>query len=1319
MVKYSFYHINFIFFIKNFIIFFLCNHYFVSAQTDSLEYPTGFREPTEKEIEWQKKNLINTVKVLPNKIALARMQNVDREIAVTEYKYFSEENLTQIGEEIVGFTGEDFLTPSAVEEEMSPADYLLPNVVDNTELPFFPGIGSQGSLGSCEEFSTIYYTLTHVTGLLRNWSSVEKIFSPAWTYHHNLFNWGGEHGGMLGILTYHGCATMDEFFYDGYDWKKWCTDADIWKNALSMRLSSCGKISYVSPDNAIAFNNLKQMLANGYILNFRTLVSNWSHTTVKDNINTYEDNKFSGELACRAVCGSSTIAGHAMTVVGYNDYIWIDINNNNVVDDGEEGAFKIANSWGTGWGNKGYIWFAYDALKKYSTIPGAPNTNRITGWRDNNEVYWLLPRKNDYKPLLLSEITLHHSKRAQIRLWLGVSNTNVTTPDYTWYPGVLQNAGQDYAFDGTTNPCDGSFAFDFTDMIAENNIDTSKILRWYIGIEDNAINDPATIKSFKLIDVFNGETELIANDLPVSIDNGIKYVFIDHKIGSNANKAPDVDIGEDKIIFHKDTLVITALVTDDNLPQSRILKYNWEILFNNNNATIINNNSITCQVIFKETGEYVLRCTVDDGEFKTSDDVIIYVSNLDLVAKKIDEWSYYRKIHFSGDYLLVGSGFDLNILNIEHKTNPVITGRYRTLNYDIYDIDATEEYAYVSNGIMGLTIINIINKYNPTYVNKYNGSVYNAKIKDNHVFLLEDANDELIILDVTNKYNLLKIAGLKLQGISTTSCLEIEDNFVYISEPFAIIDIYDILNPKIIHTNTTLTGSTLNISGEYIFIDDKIVNIKNPKNPVLINKFNIIGKCEFVQGNCAYISSDEGISVYDISNKQYPQKIGYYPIYRFIVDFVTGRNYDIYVEKDCIFTGCQGSPGLLIFKADLINTKPYVYIYADSISADTAQIVIRGIVTDDGSPTDSALQVYWTNVIQSGTVKFDDSTQINTKVSFYKNGRYVFKLNAYDGELSNSDTVIININMPLSIEKQPMSQTRCEGDKAYFTVKAHSNEAISYAWSRNGIPLVENERYIGVNSDSLIIDKLNVDDMGEISCLATVNSFKLESKKAFLNVHPVSRFNISESICEGESIIVGGETRTTTGTYYDTLSTIYGCDSIIITGLIVNTLPIVYLGNDTIIYTNDTIVLDAGNGYNNYSWSNGSNERSITISNLNVGDYEYSVEVINNKNCHNSDTITIHVVIPNSISKVFNSFGLNIYPNPNSGFLFIRSNVNIETELRIILMDDIGRVVFENTVDKCEANMEISLNLLNLKNGMYILRINNSDIVTIQKIIKY
>ena len=46
--------------------------------------------------------------------------------------------------------------------------------------------------------------------------------------------------------------------------------------------------------------------------------------------------------------------GHAMVIVGYNDYKY-------------GGAVEILNSWGEEWGNKGYVWIRYSDLLEYIT----------------------------------------------------------------------------------------------------------------------------------------------------------------------------------------------------------------------------------------------------------------------------------------------------------------------------------------------------------------------------------------------------------------------------------------------------------------------------------------------------------------------------------------------------------------------------------------------------------------------------------------------------------------------------------------------------------------------------------------------------------------------------------------------------------------------------------------------------------------------------------------------------------------------------------------------------------------------------------------
>lgn len=55
--------------------------------------------------------------------------------------------------------------------------------------------------------------------------------------------------------------------------------------------------------------------------------------------------------------GDDRAGGHAVMAVGYNDEI--EIKNENGSEEPTVGAFKIRNSWGTGWGVGGYGWLPY------------------------------------------------------------------------------------------------------------------------------------------------------------------------------------------------------------------------------------------------------------------------------------------------------------------------------------------------------------------------------------------------------------------------------------------------------------------------------------------------------------------------------------------------------------------------------------------------------------------------------------------------------------------------------------------------------------------------------------------------------------------------------------------------------------------------------------------------------------------------------------------------------------------------------------------------------------------------------------------------
>ncbi|MBW8060738.1 MAG: hypothetical protein FVQ78_10580, partial [Solirubrobacterales bacterium] len=90
-----------------------------------------------------------------------------------------------------------------------------------------------------------------------------------------------------------------------------------------------------------------------------------------------------------------------------------------------------------------------------------------------------------------------------------------------------------------------------------------------------------------------------------------------------------------------------------------------------------------------------------------------------------------------------------------------------------------------------------------------------------------------------------------------------------------------------------------------------------------------------------------------------------------------------------------------------------------------------------------------------------------------------------------------------------------------------------------------------------------------------------------LIVNPTYLINTpDDTICNGDSVLIGGFYRKIGGTYYDTLATLNSCDSIISTTLIVNPLPAITVSPSPGVVCNfgDTVML-AASGADSYLWS--------------------------------------------------------------------------------------------------------------------------------------
>ena len=502
----------------------------------AVEHRTGYLPPTAAEKAWADANMIKVTSVLPNRLALQRVA------AEQQNRTGFAAPITAVaaddGTEIMGVKGAAAAAP-ATNKLTASASMAYPRVVDNSAEAWFPPISSQGGLGSCASFSTTYYTMTSQVARLRGWNvktdnNPAHIFTPRFTYNmiNNGVDWGSYHLTAFWLLTMTGCATYADFPYDAVDYKSWPTTASVWREALSYRMLDCGSVMAI--DTEVGLANAKQMLADGYIFNFPAAVLDWRYVSFANDPATTADDVFfaAGVPASHRQVASHCIAGevnHAMTVVGYNDDVWCDINSNGVVDAGEKGALRIANSWDTGWGDAGFAWVSYDALKTESAVGGynGPRQEAIAG----HSLAWMSARPS-YTPSLVAEFTVTHAQRNQMSLTIGRGPTSATSPTTTSGFNKFSNCGGSWAFDGTTTAVEATFIIDCTDLV-----NTASGNRWFASFNDNAANIPGSFTRVRFIDSGNAITTASATNpsggLPLSVDNATVRAYADNALSTN------------------------------------------------------------------------------------------------------------------------------------------------------------------------------------------------------------------------------------------------------------------------------------------------------------------------------------------------------------------------------------------------------------------------------------------------------------------------------------------------------------------------------------------------------------------------------------------------------------------------------------------------------------------------------------------------------------------------------------------------------------------------------------------------------------------
>ena len=412
----------------------------------------------------------------------------------------------------------------------------LPSSADNSLSEYFPKIDSQGGIGACVAWAQSYYQFTYHMNKSRGVPTTpENTFSPKFTY--NIANGGKDKGSfthdVYNIMQGIGNVPISMVPYDN-DCFEWSATKEIWREAIRYRIEDYQyfdeigetktQITSADDDDLIA---IKTALSEGDVLTYSTHILDWKTTKIKTNSAAPENSKFVGEEAVTHQAGSN--GGHRMTLVGYNDNLWIDVNGNNTVDTGEMGAFKIANSWGEGYGNDGFMWIAYDALNFATAVSGGPTTRTriftsvgridVKEYNTNADIYMVYTFNTGDKRNANAIITAEKD---------GSRYTDHAIPLLMGWEDIP------LSYDGTAKACDGTMVFPLSHIIPDLTTENFHDYTWSVKFVDDKKNSiPLIVKDAEIVDETANKIYKPENAYPLTLDGDSKEFVITQTSSNN------------------------------------------------------------------------------------------------------------------------------------------------------------------------------------------------------------------------------------------------------------------------------------------------------------------------------------------------------------------------------------------------------------------------------------------------------------------------------------------------------------------------------------------------------------------------------------------------------------------------------------------------------------------------------------------------------------------------------------------------------------------------------------------------------------------
>jgi hypothetical protein len=377
----------------------------------------------------------------------------------------------------------------------------LPAQVDNSTSIFFRPIFNQQG-GACAQASTIGYVFTYELNFLRRLPGTISSNQYPYDYTYNFLNSGSGNNGSYpdqawALAKATGIPSVAS--YGGFGlgkFKQWVTGYPVYFNAMTNRIDT-GFI--IKTSTADGVTKMKQWLNDhqkgdslGGCLVMCYNATGEKLSPIKTGL---------PGAGNQIMYQFGTDGGHAITIVGYNDSIRYDYNNDGKytnssatdVKTWEIGAYLIVNSWGKTFGTNGKAWIPYRMLATSSGV-----------WEST--LYGMKTKTDSAcKPQLTYKIVMTHNQRSQIRIRAGYANSATATAA----TGTPKSFSKAFNYAGGAYPMQGintnaiEIGLDVSDFVPKL---TSNDASLFLLIDSKG--GTGQITSFSVLDYTSGDTPL-------------------------------------------------------------------------------------------------------------------------------------------------------------------------------------------------------------------------------------------------------------------------------------------------------------------------------------------------------------------------------------------------------------------------------------------------------------------------------------------------------------------------------------------------------------------------------------------------------------------------------------------------------------------------------------------------------------------------------------------------------------------------------------------------------------------------------------------